>query len=125
MNAWIATTALTILVAHIHLGRLAERRDLEVLVHWKSGEAEFLDQARLCQRYGAAVVVMAFDENGQADNLQRRKDICKRCYPNLMFEKSFRDAVGRAARGEATTPEIRARVMDALAELTSEGETSS
>ena len=52
-------------------------------------------------------------------------DICKRCYPNLMFEKSFRDAVGRAARGEATTPEIRARVMDALAELTSEGETSS
>jgi len=45
----------------------------------KAGEEEFLTQARLCQRYGAAVVVMAFDEEGQADNLQRRKDICKRC----------------------------------------------
>ncbi len=44
----------------------------------KAGEEEFLAQARLCQRYGAAVVVMAFDEDGQADNLQRRKDICKR-----------------------------------------------
>ncbi|MDH4041511.1 MAG: homocysteine S-methyltransferase family protein, partial [Gammaproteobacteria bacterium] len=50
----------------------------------KSGEAEFLAQARLCQRYGAAVVVMAFDEQGQADNLQRRKEICKRCYDLLV-----------------------------------------
>ena len=55
----------------------------------KSGEAEFLAQARLCQRYGAAVVVMAFDENGQADNLQRRKDICKRCYDLLVNELDF------------------------------------
>jgi 5-methyltetrahydrofolate--homocysteine methyltransferase len=55
----------------------------------KSGEEEFLDQARLCQRYGAAVVVMAFDENGQADNLQRRKDICKRCYDLLVRELDF------------------------------------
>ena len=52
----------------------------------KSGEEEFLAQARLCQRYGAAVVVMAFDEEGQADNLQRRKDICKRCYDLLLDE---------------------------------------
>jgi 5-methyltetrahydrofolate--homocysteine methyltransferase len=55
----------------------------------KSGEAEFLEQARLCQRYGAAVVVMAFDEKGQADNLQRRKDICKRCYDLLVGELDF------------------------------------
>ena len=55
----------------------------------KSGAAEFLEQARLCQRYGAAVVVMAFDENGQADNLQRRKEICKRCYDLLISELDF------------------------------------
>lgn len=55
----------------------------------KSGEEEFLTQARLCQRYGAAVVVMAFDENGQADNLQRRKEICKRCYDLLLSALDF------------------------------------
>jgi 5-methyltetrahydrofolate--homocysteine methyltransferase len=55
----------------------------------KAGEEEFLAQARLCQRYGAAVVVMAFDEDGQADNLQRRKDICKRCYDLLLGELDF------------------------------------
>ena len=55
----------------------------------KAGEEEFLTQARLCQQYGAAVVVMAFDENGQADNLQRRKDICKRCYDLLVGKLNF------------------------------------
>ena len=55
----------------------------------KAGEEEFLTQAKLCQQYGAAVVVMAFDENGQADNLQRRKDICKRCYDLLVGELNF------------------------------------
>ncbi len=55
----------------------------------KSGEQEFLEQARLCQRYGAAVVVMAFDEHGQADTLQRRKDICKRCYDLLLGKLDF------------------------------------
>lgn len=55
----------------------------------KAGEEEFLTQARLCQQYGAAVVVMAFDEDGQADNLQRRKDICKRCYDLLISELDF------------------------------------
>ncbi|MDG1942683.1 MAG: methionine synthase [Halioglobus sp.] len=55
----------------------------------KAGEEEFLTQARLCQRYGAAVVVMAFDEQGQADNLQRRKEICKRCYDLLVGELDF------------------------------------
>jgi 5-methyltetrahydrofolate--homocysteine methyltransferase len=55
----------------------------------KSGEQEFLEQARLCKRYGAAVVVMAFDEAGQADNLERRKEICQRCYTLLVDEVDF------------------------------------
>ena len=46
----------------------------------KEGEAEFLRQARLCRRYGAAVVVMAFDEQGQADTVERRVAICRRAY---------------------------------------------
>ncbi|AQA18918.1 methionine synthase [Halioglobus japonicus] len=55
----------------------------------KAGEDEFLEQARLCLRYGAAVVVMAFDEQGQADNLERRKEICKRSYDLLVEEVGF------------------------------------
>jgi 5-methyltetrahydrofolate--homocysteine methyltransferase len=46
----------------------------------KEGEAEFLRHARLCRRYGAAVVVMAFDEQGQADTIERRVSVCKRAY---------------------------------------------
>jgi 5-methyltetrahydrofolate--homocysteine methyltransferase len=46
----------------------------------KEGEAEFLRQAKLCRRYGAAVVVMAFDEQGQADTLERRVAVCERAY---------------------------------------------
>jgi 5-methyltetrahydrofolate--homocysteine methyltransferase len=46
----------------------------------KEGEAEFLRQAGLCRRYGAAVVVMAFDEQGQADSLERRMAVCERAY---------------------------------------------
>ncbi|WP_097461540.1 methionine synthase [Mangrovitalea sediminis] len=49
----------------------------------KEGEKEFLERARLCMRYGAAVVVMAFDETGQADTYQRKIDICKRSYDLL------------------------------------------
>ncbi|EED36420.1 methionine synthase [Luminiphilus syltensis NOR5-1B] len=55
----------------------------------KSGEAEFLEQARLCQRYGAAVVVMAFDEEGQADTLERRQHICRRSYDLLIERLDF------------------------------------
>ncbi len=55
----------------------------------KAGEQEFREQAQLCLRYGAAVVVMAFDEDGQADNLQRRKEICKRSYDLLVDEIGF------------------------------------
>jgi 5-methyltetrahydrofolate--homocysteine methyltransferase len=49
----------------------------------KEGEAEFLRQARLARRYGAAVVVMAFDEQGQADTLERRIAVCRRAYALL------------------------------------------
>jgi len=49
----------------------------------KEGEAEFLRQARLVRRYGAAVIVMAFDEKGQADTYQRKTEICARCYKLL------------------------------------------
>ncbi len=55
----------------------------------KAGEEEFIEQARLCLRYGAAVVVMAFDEDGQADNLERRKAICKRSYDLLVDTVGF------------------------------------
>jgi 5-methyltetrahydrofolate--homocysteine methyltransferase len=50
----------------------------------KEGEAEFVRQARLARRYGAAVVVMAFDEKGQADTLERRIEILRRCYDTLV-----------------------------------------
>jgi 5-methyltetrahydrofolate--homocysteine methyltransferase len=49
----------------------------------KNGEEEFLRQARLIRRYGAAVIVMAFDERGQADNLERKVEICARAYDLL------------------------------------------
>lgn len=52
----------------------------------KEGEAQFLEQAQLVQRYGAAVIIMAFDEEGQADTLERKTSICQRAY-NLLIEK--------------------------------------
>jgi len=50
----------------------------------KEGDEEFENRARLARRYGAAVVVMAFDEQGQADSLARRREICARCYDILV-----------------------------------------
>ncbi len=55
----------------------------------KEGEAEFLRQARLVRRYGAAVVVMAFDEQGQADTAQRKVDICTRAFALLTGPVGF------------------------------------
>ncbi len=49
----------------------------------KEGEAPFIEQARKVKRYGAAVVVMAFDETGQAETAERKFDICQRCYKIL------------------------------------------
>ena len=56
----------------------------------KEGEAEFLRQAKLVKRYGAAVIVMAFDEVGQADNYQRRIEICERSYYLLVNKVQFK-----------------------------------
>jgi 5-methyltetrahydrofolate--homocysteine methyltransferase len=55
----------------------------------KEGEEKFLRQARLVRRYGAAAVVMAFDEKGQADTLERRKEICARAYKILTEQAAF------------------------------------
>ena len=58
-------------------------------ISMKEGEEKFVEQARLCRKYGAAVVVMAFDEDGQADNLERRKSICARAYELLTEQVGF------------------------------------
>lgn len=55
----------------------------------KEGEANFIDQALKVKRYGAAVVVMAFDEHGQADSYERRIEICERSYRVLVDEVGF------------------------------------
>ena len=58
-------------------------------ISMKEGLDIFREHARLCRRYGAAVVVMAFDEQGQADTLERRKEICGRAYQILVEEEGF------------------------------------
>ncbi|WP_236551844.1 methionine synthase [Aeromicrobium sp. 9AM] len=58
-------------------------------ISMKEGEEKFVREARLCRKYGAAVVVMAFDEEGQADNLERRKQICQRAYDILVNDVGF------------------------------------
>jgi 5-methyltetrahydrofolate--homocysteine methyltransferase len=55
----------------------------------KEGEADFLEKARVIQHYGAAVVVMAFDETGQADTVARKVEICKRAYKLLTEQAGF------------------------------------
>ncbi|UZW63175.1 methionine synthase [Lysobacter enzymogenes] len=58
-------------------------------ISMKEGEDEFLRQARLVRRYGAAVVVMAFDEVGQADTIERKVEICSRAYKLLTEQIGF------------------------------------
>ncbi len=58
-------------------------------ISMKEGEAKFLQQARLLRRYGAAVVVMAFDTAGQADTIERKVEICQRSYDLLTQEAGF------------------------------------
>jgi len=58
-------------------------------ISMKEGEEKFIHEARLCRKYGAAVVVMAFDEQGQADTLARRKEICSRAYRILTEQVGF------------------------------------
>lgn len=55
----------------------------------KEGEEKFIDNAKKIKRYGAAVIVMAFDEKGQADTFERRIEICKRCYDVLVDQVGF------------------------------------
>ena len=55
----------------------------------KEGKGSFVEQAKKVRRYGAAVVVMAFDEDGQADTADRKVEICKRCYDILVNEVGF------------------------------------
>ncbi|MFL5774599.1 MAG: dihydropteroate synthase, partial [Flavisolibacter sp.] len=58
-------------------------------ISMKEGEKKFIEQAFICQAYGAAVVVMAFDEKGQADTLERRVTICEKAYKILTEEVGF------------------------------------
>ncbi|NHC04453.1 methionine synthase [Acinetobacter sp. 187] len=55
----------------------------------KEGYDEFVERARLCRQYGAAIIVMAFDEDGQADTAARKREICKRSYDILVNEVGF------------------------------------
>lgn len=58
-------------------------------ISMKEGEAKFIEQAIICQSYGAAVIVMAFDEKGQADTKQRKVDICHRAFKILTEQVGF------------------------------------
>ncbi|MGV3653557.1 MAG: methionine synthase [Noviherbaspirillum sp.] len=58
-------------------------------ISMKEGEEAFLHQAKLCRRYGAAVIVMAFDEKGQADTFERKTEICRRAYDLLVRQVGF------------------------------------
>ena len=58
-------------------------------ISMKEGEEEFIKHARLARRYGAAVIVMAFDESGQADSQKRKIEICTRCYKILVDHVHF------------------------------------
>src|SRR5438094_8082174 len=69
--------------------KCAQGKSVVNSISLKNGEEEFLRQAQLVRRYGAAVIVMAFDERGQADNLGRRIEICRRAYDLLMQRLDF------------------------------------
>ena len=58
-------------------------------ISMKEGEEKFIEQAIICQSYGASVIVMAFDEQGQADTLERRVNICERAYKILTEQVGF------------------------------------
>ncbi|HTR70840.1 MAG TPA: methionine synthase, partial [Mycobacteriales bacterium] len=69
--------------------RCVQGKSIVNSISMKEGEEKFREQARLCRKYGAAVVVMAFDEDGQADTLDRRTAICARAYRILVDEVGF------------------------------------
>ncbi|MCW2924046.1 MAG: methionine synthase, partial [Thermoleophilia bacterium] len=72
--------------------RCLQGRAIANSISLKEGEAEFLRQARLVRRYGAAAVVMAFDEDGQADTVERKVAICERAHRLLVEEAGFEPA---------------------------------
>ncbi len=69
--------------------RCVQGKSIVNSISMKEGEAKFIEQARACLRYGAAVVVMAFDEQGQADTAARKIEICQRAYRILVDEVGF------------------------------------
>src|SRR6184192_1376360 len=69
--------------------KCAQGKSVVNSISLKNGEEDFLRQARLVRRYGAAAIIMAFDEQGQADNFQRRIEICARAYDLLTKQAGF------------------------------------
>ena len=69
--------------------RCTQGKSIVNSISLKEGDAKFLEQARLIRRYGAAVVVMAFDERGQADTFERKCEICQRAYNLLTQQAGF------------------------------------
>ncbi len=70
----------------------------------KEGEEAFLEHARKVQAYGAAVVVMAFDEKGQADSCERKVEICERCYRLLTGKRASRPRTSSSTRTFSRSP---------------------
>jgi 5-methyltetrahydrofolate--homocysteine methyltransferase len=69
--------------------QVAQGKSVVNSISLKGGEEEFIKQAKAVKRYGAAVIVMAFDEDGQADNYERRLEISKRSYDILVNQLNF------------------------------------
>ena len=69
--------------------RCVQGKSIVNSISLKEGEAQFLEQARIAKRHGAAVVVMAFDETGQAESFEHKVDVCERAYRLLVDELSF------------------------------------
>ena len=69
--------------------KVAQGKSVVNSISLKEGEERFIHHAKLIKKYGAAVIIMAFDEVGQADNYERRIEICKRSYDILVNEVGF------------------------------------
>ncbi len=80
--------------------KVAQGKSVVNSISLKEGEEQFIHHAKLVKRYGAAVIIMAFDEKGQADNYERRIEICKRSYDILV------DVVGFPAQDIIFDPNI-------------------
>jgi 5-methyltetrahydrofolate--homocysteine methyltransferase len=80
--------------------KVAQGKSVVNSISLKEGEEQFIHHAKLVKRYGAAVIIMAFDEKGQADNYERRIEICKRSYDILV------DIVGFPAQDIIFDPNI-------------------